>query len=189
MEFRFVRVICITGLLFCVLNKASAQEGYHRLSLNDFRGAPRPDGDNSIAYTHCFIDYRYHVMAGNNHYNLSFDVKLVLDRSQSWLDRKRVQSRQMLTEIINHEQGHYIIAYMEQQEILRIANRTHFDANYQAEANALFNRIHTKYEQLTVNYDTDTRHMQDNVQQRSWDVYFKKRLTYMPPMEIADSGY
>lgn len=180
-------VVCAIGLLPGIINAAKAQQGYHQLIVNDFQGPPRATGDNTIAYTHCSIDYRYHVIGQKNSYRLTFDVKLILDKDQSWLDKRHVQSQQMLADILKHEQGHYNIAYMEQQEILREASRTRFDANYQAEATSLFNRIHNKYQQLNLNYDEDTRHMLDHVQQHSWDVYFQKRLAYMPPVESV--GY
>jgi hypothetical protein len=177
------RVVCVIALWLCIINNASAQDSYHQLTAGDFRGIPQATGDNAIAFTHCSIDFRYHATGENNRYHLTFDVRLILDREQSWLNMRQMKSQQMLTEILKHEQGHYFIAYMEQQEILREASRSSFDANYQAEANALFDRIHTKYEQLNLNYDEDTRHSLDRVQQHSWDVYFERRLAYMPPVE------
>jgi len=87
----------------------------------------------------------------------------------------------MLAEVLRHEQGHYTIAYMEQQELLRTVSKTIFYANYQSAAQSIFNRIDAKYKQLNIDYDIDTQHMQNRTQQQSWDAYFKKRLTYMPP--------
>ncbi len=187
MRFSFVRVICVISLLLCVKNKVAAQDAYHMLTLSDFQGIPHSSGDNAIAFTHCSIDFHYHVTGDKNRYHLTFDIRLILDKDQSWLDRKHIQSPQYMANILKHEQGHYCIAYMEQQELLREANRTNFDANYQAEATELFDRIHAKYEQLNLNYDDDTRHMLDPIQQHSWDVYFQKRLAYMPP--VARVGY
>jgi hypothetical protein len=50
---------------------------------------------------------------------------------------------------------------------------------------ALFNRIDAKYKQLNTDYDEDTQHMTDRVQQHSWDTYFQKRLQFIP-VERAD---
>lgn len=186
MRVSFAGVSYAIAMLFFI-NMAVGQDRYHQLTVNDFQGIPHPAGDNSIAYTHCSIDYRYHVHGENNRYRLTFDVKLLLDKNQSWMDKKQVSSQQMMAQILKHEQGHYTIALMEQQEILREAARTRFDANYQSQASALFNRIHNKYDRLNVNYDEDTKHMCDNVQQHSWDVYFQKRLAYMPPTQVT--GY
>ena len=93
----------------------------------------------------------------------------------------------MLNEVLNHEQGHYIVAYMEQQELLRQINRTRFTANYKAEAMRLFNTVDAKYKELNDNYEAGTQHMQNRLQQRSWDDYFKKHLENAPP--LAQTGY
>jgi hypothetical protein len=77
--------------------------------------------------------------------------------------------------------GHYNIAYLEQQEVIRTMTRTRFTSNYRQEAMNIFNSIDAKYKQLNIDYDEDTRHMQNRQQQRSWDIYFNKRLEYMPP--------
>ena len=138
-----------------------------------------------VAYTSCYIDFNYRATNDKrNNFSLTFDIRLLFNRDQSWIDRKRVLPGNHLAEILNHEQGHYTIAYMEQQELRRTVSKTRFTANYQAEARTIFDRIHYKYQQLTENYDTDTRNSLDKAQQRSWDEYFKKRLVTMPPVAI-----
>lgn len=179
----FVRMAWAIAFVVIFINEAMAQ-GYHQLTQADFQAIPRPRTFGNIAYTNCTIHFRYQVnRQSHNDYRLTATVALILNRDRSWLDGKNISSKKMLDEILNHEQGHYMIAYMEQQEILRQINRTRFNANYQQQAQALFDRIDAKYKQLNDNYETDTRHMQDRVQQHSWDVYFKKRLMYMPPVD------
>lgn len=138
-----------------------------------------------VAYTDCSIDFHYRVTNDKrNNFIITPDVQLVFNRDRSWIDRRHILNKAMLADILKHEQGHYTIAYMEQQELLRIVSKTRFTANYQAQASAIFDRIDAKYKELTDNYDTDTRNSLDKVQQHSWDMYFKKRLTYMPPAGI-----
>ena len=86
----------------------------------------------------------------------------------------------MLTEVLRHEQGHYFIAYMEQQELLRAVSKTVFQSDYQYTAQQIFNQIDAKYKQLNEDYDTDTQHMINREQQSSWNAYFQKRMAYMP---------
>jgi hypothetical protein len=187
MKLILVGMLCACGLLICTISRAFAQEGeYRQLTISDFRGTPRPSA-GSIAYTNCTIDFHYHAVGEDGNYQLTFDVRVVMEREKSWIDKRRVTSDRMLTEVLKHEQGHYNIAFMEQQEILREAARTRFTSNYKAQASGLFNRIHAKYEHLNANYDEDTQHMLDATQQHSWDVYFQRRLAYMPPVEKA--GY
>ena len=184
MRFIFVGVICAALWVTCT-NYATAQSSfYHQLSADEFMG--KPNGTpGMVAYTSCYIDFNYRATNDKrNNFNLTFDIRLLFNRDKSWIDKKRLQSGGMLVDIMNHEQGHYTIAYMEQQELIRTVSKTRFTANYQAEARAIFDRIDAKYQQLNTNYDTDTRNSLDKIQQHSWDEYFKKRLTFMPPAGI-----
>jgi hypothetical protein len=177
----FLKAIAIIALWVVCAYDTRSQNYYHQLSVDEFAG--KPGGiPGMIAYTNCAIDFRYRATNDKrNDFNLKFDVQLIFNRDKSWIDKQRVSSADMLADVLKHEQGHYIIAYMQQQELIRTVNKTRFTANYQAEANAIFDRIHAKYQQLNNNYDTDTRNSLDKVQQHSWDEYFKKRIMYMPP--------
>jgi len=105
-----------------------------------------------------------------------------MNRNRSWMNRRMIKSQEQLAEILRHEQGHYTIAYMEQQELLRTVGKTVFYANYRQQAQEIFDRIDAKYKQLNLDYDADTEHMVNRVQQASWNAYFDKKLTYMPPV-------
>ncbi len=179
MIFNYLRTICAIALLCFAFNPALAQP--HRLlTVNDFQGAPQPNGRGVIAYTNCTIDFKYQASRGDGNYILHANVRLSMNNYKSWIDRSRINSNEQLQEILKHEQGHYTIAYLEQQEVLRAIERTRFTANYQYEAMNIFNRIDAKYKQLNSDYDEDTQHMVDKQQQCSWDIYFAKRLQFMP---------
>ncbi|MES2267787.1 MAG: DUF922 domain-containing protein [Bacteroidota bacterium] len=184
MIFKYLRAVCAMALLCFALNPASAQP--HRLiTTNDFQGVPRPNGRGVIAYTNCTIDFKYQASRNNNTYILHANVRLYMNNYKSWIDHSRITSNEQLAEILKHEQGHYTIAYLEQQEVLRAIERTRFTYNYNAEAMAIFNRIDAKYRQLNRDYDEDTEHMTNRQQQRSWDIYFARRLEYMPPQNVS----
>ena len=104
----------------------------------------------------------------------------MVNRDRSWMDKERINSAGMLAEVLKHEQGHYIIAYLEQQELLREVGHTRFGADYQYRAQELFERIDAKYKQLNQDYDEDTNHMINRIQQASWDKFFQRKLEYMP---------
>jgi hypothetical protein len=184
MKVSFTKSIGVAALFLLTISRASAQQ-FHQLTINDFGGTPRANARGVVAYTNCTINFKYEATRRNEGYVLNAIVNLVLNANRSWLDRSRVTSAQMLAEVLKHEQGHYTIAYLEQQEVLREIGQTRFSRNYQYEAMAIFNRIDAKYKQLNTDYDEDTQHMTDRVQQHSWDAYFQKRLQFMP-MERAD---
>jgi hypothetical protein len=173
------RVICAI-ILYAGCYQAASAQPYRRLTAADFEGTPRSH-TSVIAYTNCSIDFKYQAHRKNGYYLLDFDIRLVMNRDKSWIDRSRITSPEMLEEILKHEQGHYIIAYLEQQEVLREVGKTRFEADYQQQAQEIFDRIDAKYQQLNQDYDEDTAHMTNRVQQNSWDVYFRRKLEYMPP--------
>lgn len=180
MTIRFVRLIYSAALCFFLVSAVSAQS-YHKLTVSDFKGSPRGNGDGSIAFTNTMIDYRYIPSWHEGYYQLDFTIKLVVDKEESWIDKGKIRSAEMLTEILKHEQGHYNIAYLEQQELLRTVGRTVFHEDYLVQAKNILRRIDAKYKQLNQSYDDDTNHMLNKVQQHSWDAYFKKQLEFMPP--------
>jgi hypothetical protein len=172
------RVICVI-ILFVAYQHTACAQPYRQLTADDFEGLPRARS-GVIAYTNCTIDFRYQAYRKNGYYQLNFNIKLMINRDRSWMDKERINSSAMLEEILKHEQGHYIIAYLEQQELLREVGKTRFEADYQYRAQQIFDRIDAKYKQLNRDYDQDTGHMTNRVQQNSWDVYFRRKLEYMP---------
>jgi len=186
---RYVRMkrLIVAALLWAGFANAQDGPGYHQLRAEEFEGMPEFNRADVVAYTHCYIDFNYHAKSERGIYRLTAEVKLQFNRDKSWINKRKVFSTKMMDDILDHEQGHYTIAYMEQQELIRDISRTRFDANYQKEAEALFDRVHEKYRQLSADYDDDTAHMTNRNQQRSWDKYFQKRLAFMPPAEIASN--
>jgi hypothetical protein len=180
MTSRFVRLIHIAALCLFLVSAASAQF-YHKLTVSDFKGAPQGSGDGTIAFTNTMIDYRYVPSWHNGYYRLDFTIRLIVNKNESWLNRSKISSPEMLAEILKHEQGHYNIAYLEQQELLRTVGRTVFHDDYLVQAKSILHRIDAKYKQLNQSYDDDTNHMLNRTQQQSWDAYFKKQLEFMPP--------
>ncbi|WP_184543571.1 DUF922 domain-containing protein [Mucilaginibacter sp. FT3.2] len=181
MKVRLVKWIGATAICLITIGANAQQyQQYHPLTINDFLGTPRANAGGVVAYTNCTIDFKYEASNRTGSYILNATVNLVLNNYKSWLDRSRVLSKDVLAEILKHEQGHYLIAYLEQQEILRQISKTRFTYNYRNEAMALFNRIDAKYKQLNTDYDDDTAHMTNRQQQRNWDQYFKKRLEFEP---------
>jgi hypothetical protein len=179
MILKLSRAFCLAPLLLLAAYSAPAQS-HRQLTADDFRGAPRANGRGVIAYTNCTIDFNYQANRGNGNYRIHFNVSMRMNNDKSWIDRSRITSAQMMDEVLKHEQGHYTIAYLEQQEVIRVMEHTRFTANYRNEAMDIFNRIDAKYKQLNADYDEDTEHMVNRQQQHSWDIYFTKRLQYMP---------
>ncbi|HJP63707.1 MAG TPA: DUF922 domain-containing protein [Mucilaginibacter sp.] len=162
-------------IIFSVLAKA---QPYRQLSAEDFRGEPQRGG-LAVAATACTIDLKYDVHARNGNYQLKFYIRLLIDRERSWMDHERVNTPEMLAEILKHEQGHYAINYLEQQELQRELEGRQYSGNYKEEVSAIFDRIHEKYDQLNKDYDDDTENSRNRKQQATWDRYFQRQLGYI----------
>lgn len=184
MKLKLAALACNFVLMMSVMRVAA--QPYRQLRPDDFQGVPHPQS-GAIAYTNCTIDFKYEASRRNGYYLLNCNIQLVMNHYKSWMDRAHITSAQMMTEVLKHEQGHYIIAYLEQQELMREIQHTQFGADYRSQAMDLFNRVDAKYRQLNHDYDDDTGHMLNRTQQTSWDNWFQKRLAYMPPLNDRDS--
>ena len=185
MKFSFILLTSFTAL--CLFSIAASAQSFHQLTIDDFQGIPNYRIQGEIAYINSTIDFRYEAHRDADYYRLDFNIRLTLNNYKSWMDKRRITSEEMLVEILKHEQGHFIIAYLEQQELLRTVGKTVFHADYQYEAKNIFDRVDAKYKQLNYDYDADTQHMINRVQQQSWDAYFKKRLEFMPTADTRSN--
>lgn len=167
-----VSVICAVALCFIDMLTAKAQ--YKLLNVNDFQGSPQRNGH--VAYTNCTIDFSYQPTSMGRFYQLAFNIRVVMNKDRSWIDRSRITSNEMMADILKHEQGHYALAYMMQQEMLRVFNNTRYGSNYEQQVNTIFAAIKSKYQQLNNDYDEDTNHSIDRKQQVAWDLYFRQQL-------------
>ncbi|RFZ83134.1 DUF922 domain-containing protein [Mucilaginibacter terrenus] len=184
MEFKLLRISCVLVLFMLAATSLFAQP-FRQLTPADFRGYPKVNNRGVVAYTNCTIDFHFQASHEHGQYRLNFTVRLNMNNDKSWINQSLIGDRANLAEILKHEQGHYNIAYLEQQEVLRTMSRSRFTANYQQEAMAIFNQIDAKYKQLNLNYDADTEHSTNKQQQKSWDTYFAKRLEFAPPVNAG----
>src|ERR1700749_241091 len=117
MENRFEKLIYATLLLLLFSAPAIAQP-FRKLTAGDFRGPAQPASSGDVAFTKCTIEYSYTAHRQKGYYQLEFNINLVMNSDESWMDRGRINTPAMMAEILKHEQGHYNLAYLEQQELL-----------------------------------------------------------------------
>lgn len=176
MKLRLVKLICAIMLLILGSTAAFAQQGYRQLTAYDFIGQVPAGSGFYVAHTSCNVTMKYQVQQYQGNYQLTFDIKLLLNRDRSWINRQMITNADMMAEVLRHEQGHYQIAYLMRQEMIRELNRTRYTGDYQRQANNIFKRIDDKYRQLNIDYDEDTQHMQNRKQQNAWITYLNKQL-------------
>ncbi|MBS1525503.1 MAG: hypothetical protein JST19_07630 [Bacteroidetes bacterium] len=167
----------LSAVLFVAFGPGMVKaQSYHHLIVSDYLDKPQSTG-NMIAYTSCFVDLHTAVSRVGEQYRFTFVTEVTLNKERSWIDLSRMTSSKMLAEVLDHEQGHYNIAWLERRELQAVLDRAHFDGNYKAEVSAIFDHVHAKYAQLTLDYDDDTHFSLNEAQQRSWDKYFQREFT------------
>jgi hypothetical protein len=152
------------------------QGGYRQLTPYDFTGPVPPGSGFYVAHTSCNVTMKYNVQKYRGDYRLTFNISLLLNRDRSWINRQMITSASMMDEVLRHEQGHYQIAYLMQQEMISELNSTRYTGDYQRQANDIFNRIDDKYKQMNADYDNDTQHMQNRKQQAAWIEYLNQEV-------------
>ncbi|WP_345949439.1 DUF922 domain-containing protein [Mucilaginibacter sp. PAMB04274] len=175
MKQRYVRWMGALMLLLLGCSVAMAQP-YRQLTPNDFTGMVPTGSGFYVAHTSCNVTMNYDVRNYRSNYHLTFDVKLSLNRDRSWINRRMITTPDMMAEVLRHEQGHYQIAYLMQQEMIRELTQNRYTGDYQRQANAIFKRIDDKYRQMNEDYDDDTQHMQNRKQQTAWVNFLNQQV-------------
>jgi hypothetical protein len=174
----------VVFLLFGSPFFANAQY-YHRLAASDFEGYP-PRTTNFLAYTNCTVRYTYQVVQHNDQYDVDFDVRLELNKDQSYIRLAEVKDQDMLLHILRHEQGHYNIAYLLKSELARVFKKYRYSANYQNEITAIFNRVNDKYQHINDEYERQTEHMQNDGNQEKWNAWFSHAIDNTPVRALVE---
>jgi len=167
----------VFSILFVFVVATTFGQPYKKLTADDFRGEPTLGNGEEIAYTSCSIAYSYQAKQEDSYCLLTFTIRLSLNNDQSWIDKSRITSKKIASQILNHEQGHYNIAYLEQQELITTVSHTVFYRDYGLAANRIFTTIDAKYRQLNKDYDAETQNSTNQVKQRQWDSWFQKKLS------------
>lgn len=162
-------------LLFLGAPVVTIAQSYHRLAASDFAGIP-PAGNGDIAYTNCYVGYSYDVSRHNSNYVITFNVQFTLNTNKSYIRLDQVKDREMLQQILRHEQGHYNIAYLLKCEAYSVLTHHRYTANYQAEIINLFKQVEAKYHRINTDYEYQTQHMLNTQNQDKWNTWFANQL-------------
>ncbi len=171
---RCVKVVLML-IMLCGPYAIKAQS-YRQLTPEDFTGQVPAGSGFYVAHTSCNVSMRYNVQSYRSNYRLTFFIPLNFNPERSWINRKMITNDDMMKEVIHHEQGHYVIAFLMQQELIRELNAFHYTGDYQRQANNIFNRIDDKYRRMNADYDRETMHMQDRKQQAAWTNFLNRQL-------------
>ncbi len=143
------------------------------LEWSDFVG--KPDKNLSYdAYTKWEVFYTYNapVFDGDTA-KITFKVWRTLSK-ESWV-KKKIRANK--SELLKHEQGHYNIAKLCEEELRKaFENHTYLRPDYRYKIDSIYAEVLHKYLQLEKRYDFETDHMYNRKVQEKWNTFFKERL-------------
>lgn len=147
-----------------------------KATLDFFRGHPKPDAEfASIA----FINYRYYYQVDqqmdDGTVKLMVKVKVLPDSAKSYFDLSRVKEP-YVANLLNHEQGHINIGYINGNRLRSALNLTVYSRNYNQEIKTAFEKYDAEFEKLQTQYDDETNHSIDPKAQGIWDEKIKLLL-------------
>jgi len=169
LKLQFFRASILLLFVFFAFNCYSQQ--YRKLTLDDFIGQVEENSSRD-AYTSWRVSYRYKPSQQQNKYD--FLVTLHFMSEKSWLRRDETTSSSYLQELLNHEQGHFAIGALMQQEVRRVLSEYTYTKNFKMEIDSLFREVAEKYKKMEINYDKETNHMKNKIAQLKWNSLFQK---------------
>ena len=102
----------------------------------------------------------------------TFELTLELDPNRSWARTDKITD-----ELLVHEQGHFNIGILCMREILSVVKKSSFTkSDYANEIQKLFNDILRKYNEMSVQYDSETEHFRNREQQEN-GIPFAEKLS------------
>ncbi|MBK7734978.1 MAG: hypothetical protein IPI36_06940 [Chitinophagaceae bacterium] len=151
----------------------NGQESNGKLTWDDFTGK----ADKSTPFK-AFTSFRYKTkiegisFVGDTAIINGYEVILELDPKKSWAIKDEVSD-----ELLVHEQGHFNIGILCIREIMVKFKQTKFTtSNFSQLLSNLFKSTTNKYSELTLNYDKETDHSKNKVQQEKWNKFFTEEL-------------
>lgn len=124
------------------------------------------------AWTYWFTIYSFPAPKGSAEMvKINVKVRLFL-RSDSWVKPDKKSDR-----LLKHEQGHYRIGRICANEIEKSINSMEFSRqNYKKEVDEIYWKIIKKYQEMNKQYDLETNHYRNRVQQEIWDKKLEQLL-------------
>ena len=165
--------IFLSKISFCQDVIINGSNKYRLLTWADFTGKP----DNNSPYqanTYWQINY---TLTGVNFIGdtaklKGFSVTLTLNENKSW-----VKEGTQTASLLKHEQGHFDIGFICQQEIIKQINSGVFlKVDFQNKLKAIFSTTLEKYHAMQLKYDLETDHSKNEQSQDKWNDFIAKKI-------------
>lgn len=141
------------------------------LSISDFMGSPN-EADGNAATTYSGFGMEYTATGTDKEIMINITIKVSFDKQKSWC-----KAQQRNAYILNHEQLHFDITALNACMFLQAINAaTLSSANYEKELNDLMHKYQNANNTMQMQYDAETNHSINKLQQQQWLVKIKELL-------------
>ena len=173
---RFVFLFLVNIFVTTVYSQVVIINGIDKnrlLTWEDFTGRPDKKSEHAaMASWKIYYSYQGINFNGDTAMLRGLKINLELDKDRSWLKKGRETG-----DLLKHEQGHFNVGLLCQQEMLKqFTNTVFLKSGWQDKIQKLFNNILDKYLQMDLKYDTETNHSKQKEMQQKWDSFFSTEL-------------
>ena len=165
-------LLCSTDILSQKIT-INGEPGSPKLTWDDFKGKPDKSSPY-FAYTYWDIFYSWAEVKFSGD-TVKWDVKITLDlaKDRTWKKKDNISDT-----LLKHEQGHFDIGRMCAKEAQEKVRATVFlkNTDYKEKLRQVVTGVVMKYKYMNEQYDEETKHSANRVQQWKWDDLLTKEI-------------
>ena len=121
--------------------------------------------------------YSYHATVRGNDLHIDFIFTGGVDPTKSWVKLNSIRGAASKRKLLNHEQGHVNINFLLLKDgEQKIRFQKYRINNYKKAIQENANKVSVHYQRMQDQYDEETKHGSDDVQQKRWDELIEKEL-------------
>jgi len=173
----YIRIFTLVTALF--FSSFKTQQELTPVQLDwDSHFMAEPDEHSAYAaLTATTWQYSYSSTIRGNRLNIDFKFAGGIEPEKSWVKRNRIRDRRVSRELLNHEQGHVYINFMQLKEgEYKMRNQKYTISNYKRLIQTTANSISKYYSDMQSRYDNETKHGSDLTAQAKWDSFLRAEM-------------
>lgn len=152
-----------------------------KLEWEDFRAENEPHAYNATALTYCGIEFGVSTLTSLYANNTKYIVKCIFYPEKSWVTSDITQRT---ADVLKHEQTHFDLCEVYARRLYKELTNTKINAFTLDNANTIYKRIMTEYEDRQYKYDDETHKATDAEMQDKWNNDIARELEELK--EYAD---
>ena len=151
----------------------NGQEGNRPLVWNDFSGKVDKSSEfNAVTYWGVKYNTATKKDGATGKFTATIEFILEMDPKKSWVKKGKETD-----ELLKHEQGHFNTGLLCLKELVaKTANLTEVSESSFGKIQTLFFEILAKYQKIDLQYDAETNHSENKIEQAKWNQFYANEL-------------